>query len=474
MTNSRLHPLVVLILLTPSFAAAADARPNILLILADDMGYGDPRCYNPESKIPTPNIDALAARGLRFTDAHAPAAWCVPSRYGLMTGRYPMRGRGYNAADMKQSVLEPGRPTLPSMLKKADYATACFGKWHLGFEGGHDRADFAARVDGGPLARGFDHFFGIPGSLDFGPYCWFVDDRVPVPPTRDVAAGGPGIQGPFWRAGRIAPDFTHEDVLPELTRRAVAYVKQRRGGDKPFFLYFALPAPHTPWVPTAKFRGASAAGDYGDFVAQVDDTVGQLLAALEESNLAGDTLVIFTSDNGPVWFDRDVAKYGHRSAGPWRGMKSDLYEAGHRVPFVARWPGRIPANATTDHLLCFTDLFATVAAVVGQEIPRDAAEDSHDLSPHFLGRAPREPIRRTLMVEDRLIRRDEWKLVLGRPAGNLSPDRGNARPIPLGSLYNVKDDPGETTDLYARHPDKVEELRSLRLQYQREGRSVTP
>src|SRR5688572_5915169 len=172
-----LRLLVIALLLVPA-AVAAQSPPNVVLILADDMGYGDPRCFNPDSKIPTPHLDALAKRGVRFTDAHAPAAWCVPSRYGLMTGRYPMRGRGYNAQDMKQSVIEATRLTLPEMLKKADYATACFGKWHLGFEGGHNRADWAARIDGGPLARGFDHYFGIPGSLDFGPYCWFEDDRV--------------------------------------------------------------------------------------------------------------------------------------------------------------------------------------------------------------------------------------------------------------------------------------------------------
>jgi arylsulfatase A len=472
MSSTRSSVVILILgLLTPGLFA--QSPPNIVVILADDMGYGDPRCYNPESKIPTPNLDALAKRGVRFTDAHAPAAWCVPSRYGLMTGRYPMRGRGYNAQDMKQPVIESTRLTLPAMLKKANYTTACFGKWHLGFEGGHSRADYAARVDGGPLARGFDHYFGIPGSLDFGPYCWFVDDRVPTPPTMDIGPGGPGIQGPFWRAGKIAPDFKIEAVLPELTRRSVDYVRRQKGAGRPFFLYLALPAPHTPWLPAAGFKGKSGAGEYGDFAMQVDDAVGQVMAALAEAGVEQDTLVIFASDNGPVWFDRDVAKFGHRSAGPWRGMKSDLYEGGHRVPFIARWPNRVAAGTTIDQMLCFTDLFATFAGIVGQPVPADAAEDSHDLSPLFLGRAPAQPIRRTLMVEDRLVRRDEWKLVLGRPAGNLSPDRSNAQPIPLGSLYNLKDDPGETTDLYAKNPEKVEELRSLRLQYQRDGRSVT-
>src|SRR6266511_1329563 len=343
MERPRFFPICVLLVgLVPALLAARET-PNIVFILADDLGSGDLGCYNKDSKIPTPNMDRLAREGVRFTDMHTPSSVCTPTRYGLLTGRYAWRTPlqsgvlwGYSA-----SLIETNRLTLPKFLKKHGYATAGIGKWHLGFQEGNPadkefKVDYAKPLLPGPLTAGFDYFFGIPASLDMEPYLYVENDRAVEQPTEQVEASKPQRQGGtgFWRSGPIAPGFRHAAVLPVIAKKAIAYLERqpKASPNKPFFLYFALTAPHEPWQPTGEFRGRSGAGDYGDFVAQVDWTIGQTLRTLDRLGLADNTLVIVTSDNGAHWTASDIKKYGHRANGHYRGQKSDIWEAGHRVP----------------------------------------------------------------------------------------------------------------------------------------------
>ena len=425
------------------------------------MGYGDPRCNNPDSKIDTPHIDSIAAAGMRFTDAHAPGAYCIPSRYGLLTGRYPMRAR---FAVRKRAAIKRGQVTIASLLKKNGYATAMVGKWHLGFDGGSDGGQQTMR--GGPVDVGFDSYFGIPASLDIPPYYYIRDRRPLAPPAQRIARkstpGWTKIQGGFWRAGGVAPGFVHEEVLPRFESEAVAYVDRRAQAKdgKPFFLYLALTAPHTPWLPTAKFRGRSEVDLYGDFVMQVDDTVGQVLAALDRNGLARDTLVVFTSDNGPVWYPQDVEKFGHRSVGPLRGMKSDAWEGGHRMPFVVRWPGRVEPGSVCAQTICFTDMLATFASMVGDQLPAEQPTDSVSILPLLDGSD--RPVRDVTVLTNRgkVIRQGKWKLITHLGSGGFSrPRRVEPRPGgPKGQLYDLAADPSETTNLWLREPTIVDLL----------------
>ncbi len=437
--------------------------PHVVIILADDMGYGDPGCYNPESKIPTPNIDRLAAEGMRFTDAHAAGPLCHPSRYGLMTGCYPFR------TDVsrwpKEPLIEEGQMTLASLLAGKGYATAMVGKWHLGFkEIGYDK-----RLGGGPVDRGFEHFFGLRASTDIPPYFFIKDNRAVSPPTEIIAAneseGWSPIQGAFWRAGGIAPGFKLSGVLGRLTDEACDSIRKRAAASdgKPMFLYLALTAPHTPWLPAPEFAGASGAGMYGDFMTMVDAQVGRVLKALERSGMAGETLVLFSSDNGPVWYPADVKRFGHDAVGGLRGMKGDAWEGGHRMPFIVRWPGRVAAGSTTGQVVCFTDLMATFAEITGTSLPAGAGPDSFSILPVLEGRQPAgESVRGPLVMlaadgRTKLIRSGDWKLIDGPGSGGFSKYKraGNAPP---GQLYNLSEDPSETRNLYRDAPDRVAKM----------------
>ena len=462
----------------PSAESAARQKPslpNILYILADDLGYGDLSCLNPDSKIPTPNMDRLAAEGIRFTDAHSPSAVCTPTRYGILTGRYCWR------TSLKKGVLngnspcliEPSRLTVPGLLRQHGYRTAGIGKWHLGL-GSQKTTDFTAPLRPGPLDLGFDSFFGIPASLDMPPYCYIENDRPVAPPTETIEAGN-SKTNEFWRAGPISPGFRHIDVLATLTNRAVETIAQQQNASQPLFLYFALTAPHTPWLPIDSVRGQSRAGRYGDFVVQVDQAVGQILKALDDSGLRDNTLVIFTSDNGSHIQHIDP-KFGHRANYIFLGQKSDAWEGGHRIPFLARWPGRIPAGSASSELICLTDLMATAAAIVGQSLPDNAAEDSFNILPALEGKKLDKPIRPAIVLHSIngmfAIRRDNWKLILGRGSGGWSKRPGdNAPDSPPGQLYDLSADIGETKNLYAQHPDIVKELSALLDQYRSSGRS---
>ena len=468
----------LLLALPPSLpaAAAAQSKPNIVVILVDDMGYGDPGCYNPRSKIPTPNIDRLAREGMRFTDAHAPGALCHPSRYGLMTGQYPFR------TDVsvwpKQPLIKEGQMTIASLLKSRGYRTAMVGKWHLGFqENGYD-----GKLPGGPVDRGFDSFFGFRASTDIPPYFFLQGDHAVAPPTNHIAAnrseGWSPIQGAFWREGGISPGLELKDVLPRFTDEAVAVINNhtKTHAVQPLMLYYAPTAPHTPWLPAAEFNGRSQAGLYGDFAAMVDAMIGRVLQALDAAKLAEKTLVIFTSDNGPVWYSEDRVRLGHDSTGGLRGMKGDAWEAGHRMPFIVRWPGKVKAGSVSGQTICFTDLLATLADVVETSLPRDAGPDSFSLLPVLLGRQPEnQPMRDALVIRTghTTIRSGPWKLIAGLGSGGFSkPDRTDPAPgEPAGQLYNLVDDIGEAKNLYAEKPEIVARLKRELARIEQDGRS---
>lgn len=457
--------------------------PNIIFLMADDLGSGDLGCYNPDSKIPTPNMDRLASEGMRFTDAHTPSAVCTPTRYGVLTGRYCWRTRlkrgvlwGYD-----RLLIEPDRVTAPSLLKQHGYTTAGVGKWHLGL-GNRERTDYSQPLTPGPNSVGFDTYFGIPASLDMDPYVFFENDRPIEAPTETIAAsqqrrrGGDG----FWRAGPIAPSFRHIDVLPTLGQRAVAYLEERAkaGRGQPFFLYLPLAAPHTPWLPTAEFEGKSQAGPYGDFVVQVDWTIGQVTAALDRLGLRENTLLIVTSDNGAHWTPGDKQKYGHLANLHRRGQKADIWEGGHRVPFLARWPGKIPAGSTSDETICLTDLLATCAAIVGADLPANAGEDSVNILPALLDQPRSEPLREAIVHHSAngtfAIRQGPWKLILGLGSGGFSqPKTRKPQPGgPTGQLYHLGKDPAEEKNVFLEHPEIVSRLTALLDSYRKSGRSV--
>lgn len=454
---------------------AADSGPNVVFIMVDDMGYGDLGCYNTDSKIPTPNIDRLASQGMKFTDAHAPAAVCIPTRFGLMTGSYPFRmtRRG------QKPLIPPEQLTVGKLLQNHGYRTGMVGKWHLGVEHEKNPPEDAA-LSGGPIDRGFDSFFGIPASLDIPPYYYIRGDRAVAPPNLTIgdsnSEGWTRIQGAFWRAGGIAPGYRHVDVTPRFTEEAISYLSNQ-SAEEPFFLYLAYPSPHTPWLPTEEFRGRSGAGMYGDFVAQVDASIGRVLDHLDKLKLSNNTLLFLTSDNGPVWYKTDTERFSHRSTGRLRGMKGDAWEGGHRMPFLVRWPGRISAGSTTDQLACHTDLMSTLAELLNDDLPEDAAPDSFSLLPKLLNQKPTGPVRTTLVSQSsrgyQAVRDGHWKLIPGLGSGGFSqPSKEKPQPGgPQGQLYNLQTDIGETTNLYEDHPETVAHLIKLFEKYRSDGRS---
>jgi arylsulfatase A-like enzyme len=439
---------------------AAPRRPNILLILADDLGWGDISCYHPESRIKTPNLDRLAASGVRFTDAHSPSSVCTPTRYGLLTGRYCWR------TELKRGVLngespaliEPGRATIASMLKVSGYETGGFGKWHLGL-GGAPKTDYAQELRPAPADHGFDRFWGIPASLDMPPYVYVRDRRVEELPTSAIATSGAPPRGPFWRGGPIAPSFRMDEVLPKIAANAVEFLKEKRA--RPAFAYVALPAPHTPWVPTRDWMGKSNANLYGDFVAQVDAVAGELTGAASRQ-----TIVIVTSDNGAPWSAPDVeASGGHRANAAWRGQKGDIHEAGHRVPFLARGLGR---RGVSNSLVSLLDVYATLADQVGHQLRTDEAGDSFVLG------------RRSSVVHHSQTglfawRNGPWKFIEEKGSGGFTkPPKIDPGPGELPyELYHLGNDPGETRDLAAQEPQQAARLRA-ELAAVKTGRATRP
>lgn len=442
-------------------------NPNILIILADDMGYGDTGCYNPESKIPTPNIDKLAVSGMRFTDAHSAGSTCTPSRYGLLTGQYPTR----NSRNYKEGLIEPGKLTIASLLKNSGYKTACIGKWHQGMID-EKNPQPGVKLIGGPNDHGFDYFFGLPASLDIPPYYYVENSMSVLSPSDSIGASNtPGIspiQGAFWRAGKIAPGYEHKNVVDELAEKAEEHIENHfTDNSQQLFLYFTLPSPHTPWLPNDEFKGSTAVGDYGDYVAQVDGVVGRLLRKFKELDQANNTLVIFTSDNGPVWYPEDVDKYGHNSTGKLRGMKGDAWEGGHRMPFIVNWHEKIEPNTVTDQLTCFTDLLATFAEITGQKIPEKSDTDSYSFLHQLTGQESEFPERENLVLKGSrknsyFIKSGDWKFIDYPSSGGFSEGYMKSNGIEIGDtpkqLYNLTKDIGETENLYNTYRKKADEL----------------
>ncbi len=460
--------------------------PNLIYILADDMGYGDLSCLNENSKIHTRHLDRLAAGGMRFTDAHATSAVCTPSRYGILTGRYNWRSwlkkgvvRGYSPP-----VVEPGRMTVASYLKSRGYHTGCIGKWHLGWNwttNGDDPedVDFTKPITQGPTDCGFDYYYGIVASLDMAPYVYIENDRVEQLPDRVIEDHDK--QGPeFWRGGPIAPDFDHADVLPRLTDKALRYINDRADDGRPFFLYFPLPAPHTPILPTPEFRGKSGTNVYGDFCLQVDDVVGRIMQLLDERGLADDTILVFTSDNGcsPMANFDELAACGHNPSYVFRGHKADIYEGGHRIPLIIRWPRGMPAGVECDDTVCLVDLLATMAEIEGDTLPDSAGEDSISNLALWRGGKLDAPLREATVhhsIDGSFsIRKGKWKLEMCPGSGGWSFPRPGpeCEGLPPIQLYDLEADISERRNVYDEHPHIVAELKSLLEQYIRTGRST--
>jgi len=496
--------LVGLVTWTAGRAAegAPASRPNVVFILCDDLGYGDVACNNPECKIATPHVDRLAAQGMRFTDAHTTSSVCTPTRYGVLTGRYNWRSRLQSGVlgGLSPRLIEPGRLTVAEMLRQNGYHTACVGKWHLGMkwplkpdaEGFEDRiekgpegwnVDYTRPITDGPNCVGFDYYFGIAASLDMVPYTFIENDRVTALPTVDKAFPMMPGKDRTTRRGPGAAEFEAVDVLPTLTRKAVEYIAQRtapaeRG--KPFFLYLPYASPHTPIAPSPEWQGRSGLNPYADFVMQNDACVGEVLDALEKHGAAQNTLVIFASDNGcsPQADFPALREKGHDPSYVFRGHKADIFDGGHRVPFIVRWPGVVQAGTTSEQLVSLVDLTATCADVLGVKLPDDAAEDSVSFLPVLRGKADR-PVREALVhhsISGKFsVRQGRWKLELCPGSGGWSVPRDPQavkQGLPPIQLYDMKEDVGEEKNVAAEHPEVVKELTAILERYVAQGRST--
>jgi len=470
---------MLLITASESHLLAQHGEPNIVFVMADDMGYGDAQPLNENSRIPTPNFNRLAAEGMTFTDAHTPSSVCTPTRYGVVTGRYCWRSRlkrgvlnGYSS-----HLIDTQRQTVASMLKARGYYTAVVGKWHLGLDfaksaAGQRAFDYARPVRNGPNSLGFDFFYGVPASLDFPPYVYVRNDRVvELPSVRQQAQQFPA----YLRAGERSPGLRPVDCLDDLLEQATDYISRRAATDEPFFLYFALTAPHKPVLPHPRFRGKSKLGPYGDYVIQVDWTVGRVLAALDEAGVKDDTLLIFTSDNGSFMYRLDEEGVADHVSDPTlqayradhhtanyvlRGTKADVWEAGHRVPFFARWPGKIEPGSRCKETICLTDFFATCAEIVGAKLPEGTAEDSFSLLPLMQGKPrprPRPPVIHHSAGGMFAIRDGNWKLVLGNGSGGREQPRGKPFEKPY-HLFDLSEDIGERRNLADQHPEVVRRM----------------
>ena len=462
-----------------------DALPNIIYILADDMGYGDVSALNAESRILTKHIDTLASQGIFFTDAHSPSAVCTPTRYGVLTGRYAWRTSLKSGVTWSYDslLIHKDRSTVADLLKAHNYYTACVGKWHLGLDWTRDSAgkpDFSQPISGGPNDVGFDYFFGITASLDIPPYFYIENDRITATSIDSIA--GNDLDGPgFWRKGPIGNDFKHIEVLPKLTEKAVDIINTQATTNDPFFLYFPLPAPHTPILPTREFAGKTQTNVYGDFVLMVDDVVRQVLEALENNNISDNTLIIFTSDNGcsPRANFQELASKGHFPSYEYRGHKADIFEGGHRVPFLARWPKAIRGGMISKEIICLTDFMQTCAAIVGDTLPDNIAEDSYNMLAPLTGASYQGPIREATVHHSIngsfAIRQGNWKLSMCPGSGGWSfprPEKARTLPIPPIQLYDLQADVAERKNLAEMKPEVVQKLTALLVNYQESGRST--
>jgi len=496
---------------------AQTQQPNIVLIYADDLGYGDLSCYNPESKVATPNVDRLAAAGVRFTDAHSPATVCTPSRYSLMTGQMRFRSTrrgGVFVGVGGPSLIGENQLTLPSMLKQQGYATACVGKWHIGMtfqtqEGQPvhqqplkekrgaakqyemiDLVDFDKSITDGPVNHGFDYFYGTAccPTTDWL-YAYIEGDKVTQAPTKmvDRTKLPDHPYSVDCRPGMIAPNFDLEMVDLVFLEKSKTWLDNHMSTtpDKPFFLYHAMQAVHLPSFPAPEFQGKSGAGPHGDFIVELDTIVGRLVEKLESLGVAKNTLIIISSDNGPETIPviRMRADHNHDPARPWRGVKRDAWEGGHRVPLIVNWPGKLNVG-TIDTTVNLTDVFATCAAVTGVILPDDAAEDSFSFLSDITGTPDNLPRRNYTLQQasgrQLSIRRGEWKYLDHKGSGGNNYAGREMSPYALpekapdapGQLYNLKTDPGEETNVYNTYPEVVKELKGLLESSKAAGRTI--
>lgn len=496
--------LLLLLSLAASATSAADQSklPNIVYILCDDLGYGDVRCLNPDGKIATPQMDRIAREGMIFTDAHSGSSVCSPTRYGVMTGRYAWRSRLQNGVlgGLSPRLIEPGRETVASLLKKQGYHTACFGKWHLGMnwvlKPGKavselsietreqvGNVDYTQPITHGPNAVGFDHYFGISASLDMVPYCYIQNDKVTVVPTLDKSYAMMLGREKQTRLGPTAEGFDANDVLPRLTQEVTKYIEQRSADSKagkPFFAYVPLASPHTPILPTEKWQGKSGLNPYADFVMETDAAVGRILETLDRTGLAENTLLVLTSDNGcsPEADFAELKAKGHNPSHVFRGHKADIFEGGHRVPFLVRWPQRVTAGRTSNAIVCLTDLMATVRELTSAPQDDAAGEDSVSFYPEITNSrrsAQRQDIVHHSINGSFAIREGQWKLCLCPGSGGWSaprPGRDDQKQLPPVQLFDLSTDIGETKNLHAEHPEIVERLTKRLEAIVAEGRST--
>lgn len=466
----------------------AGEKPNILFILADDLGYGDVRTLNPEKgKIATPHLDALAAKGMVFTDAHSGSSVCTPTRYSLMTGRYSWRTSLVSGVlgGVSPPLIAADRLTVAGLLKKQGYSTACIGKWHLGLEWAkwenpaerkqHPgwQVDFRKPFTRGPVDCGFDSYFGISASLDMPPYAYIENDRLTSMPTAVKT---------WIREGPAAPEFEAVEVLPSLTRRTVETIRKsavEKENRKPFFIYLPLASPHTPIVPTPEWKGKSGLNSYADFVMQTDAAVGEIMTALKDSGVEENTLVIFTSDNGcsPEANFEELEKQGHYPSAAFRGTKADIWEGGHRVPFIVRWPAKVKAGTRSGTVICLSDFMATAAEISGAALPDNAAEDSFSFLPDLTGNgvSQRKSIVHHSLHGQFAIREGKWKLAFCPGSGGWSkPGDVEARKdkLPAVQLFDLENDIAEKTNLQDKHPEIVERLTARMETIVAKGRST--
>jgi arylsulfatase A len=459
--------------------------PNIIYVLADDLGYGDLGSFNLQGKIKTPNLDLLARQGMIFTDAHSSSSVCTPTRYGVLTGRYNWRSplkKGVLSGTSK-ALIPTSRTTVASLLQSNGYHTAFLGKWHLGWNWAlqdtayknisikdheiFDKIDFSKNISHGPNDLGFDYAYGHSGSLDMPPYAYVENGKITAPVEEITERKG---DYHWWRKGATASDFDHEEVTPHLFEKASQYLREQSKKGKPFFLYLALPSPHTPILPTQKWQGKSGLNPYADFVMQIDHHMGTLSTLLDQLEMAENTLVIFTSDNGcspQAKFD-ELGEKGHDPSGPFRGHKADIFEGGHRVPFIAKWPKKIKSGTRSQKTICTTDLLATCADLLKLPLGDQEGEDSFSMLPLF-SKSTENQHKRTFTIHHSIngsfaIRKGVYKFIFTSDSGGWSfprPSKKEGQGLPQFQLYNLEDDPGETTNLYGQLPKIESELTAL-------------
>ncbi len=473
-----------------------ESKPNIIIVLADDLGYGDVGAFNPESMIKTPYIDQLAAEGMKFTDAHTTSAVCTPTRYALLTGRYNWRTKLKEGVltGKSKALISPDRTTLGSMLQKQGYHTAMIGKWHLGMDWGlkegetfepggwnpedYDQLDFTKAIENAPGTRGFDYSLALPASLDIAPYVYIENNEITSVPTKTTIDEG---EYSWWRKGPTSDDFIHEQCTPLFFEKSMQYITEQSKTDNPFFLYLPLPSPHTPILPTEEWQGKSGMLPYADFMMMIDDYMGKLNQTIKDLGIEENTIVIFTSDNGcsPAAGFEKMVEMGHFPSGPYRGHKADIYEGGHRVPTIIKWPEVISQGVVNSKTISQVDFLATLAEIVGYDPADNEGEDSFSflsqLNPDTSDDVEREATVFHSVNGTFAIRKGDWKLITSKGSGGWSfprPGDSAQEGLPEMQLYNLAIDPAETDNLYPDQKAKAEELKQLLIKYIKEGRST--